>query len=167
MKRSRQRSNSRFGSSPRGRTLGQDGLTIVELLTAVVIMSILTTMVLVTSASVSKSSRNKQAIVDILDLQTRIDDYAMFNDALPSTLADIGKGGMLDPWGRAYVYAPFNTTPPGKRRKDRFLVPLNTTYDLYSIGADGLTTPSLNGGRARDDIVRANDGGYVGLGAAY
>ncbi len=167
MKRSGQRSNSRFGASRRGRKLGHDGLTIVELLTALVIIAILTTMVLVTSATVSKSTRNKQAIVDILDLQTRIDDYSMFNDALPTTLGDIGKGGMLDPWGRAYVYAPFGTTPPGKRRKDRFLVPLNTTYDLYSIGADGLTTPSLNGGRAHDDIVRANDGGYVGLGAAY
>jgi general secretion pathway protein G len=52
-------------------------------------------------------------------------------------------------------------------RKDRNLVPINSDYDLYSMGPDGESMPPLTAARSRDDIVRANNGGFVGTAEAY
>jgi general secretion pathway protein G len=50
----------------------------------------------------------------------------------------------------------------GTLRKDRNLVPINSDYDLYSLGPDGETRPPLTAGPSRDDIARAADGSFVG-----
>jgi general secretion pathway protein G len=50
---------------------------------------------------------------------------------------------------------------------DRFGVPLNTTYDLYSVGKDNSTSGSLNSSVSFDDVVRANDGGFLGQGSRF
>ena len=52
-------------------------------------------------------------------------------------------------------------------RKDRFLVPINSCYDLYSMGKDGQSVPPLTAKASWDDIVRANDGAFVGLAWQY
>ncbi len=52
-------------------------------------------------------------------------------------------------------------------RKDRFLVPLNSDFDLYSKGPDRKSVPPLTAEASRDDIIRANDGGYIGLASEY
>jgi len=167
------------------------GFTLVELMAALVLMSILTGIAVNAGVNVSTSSKNKQAIAEILVLQTRLDEYAMIRNELPMTLADVGAGDLMDPWGRGYRYLPIRIVEkkgwggwsgwgewsgwggtdkdadaeaetPGPR-KDRFLVPLNTLYDLYSAGADGETERSLAGDSSQDDILRANDGAFVGL----
>jgi general secretion pathway protein G len=48
-------------------------------------------------------------------------------------------------------------------RKDRFLVPINSDYDLYSMGPDGASAPPLTAKASHDDIIRASDGAYVGV----
>jgi general secretion pathway protein G len=55
----------------------------------------------------------------------------------------------------------------GKARKDRFLVPLNTDYDLYSDGPDGKTASPITAAPSQDDIIRASDGSYVGVAADF
>ncbi len=55
----------------------------------------------------------------------------------------------------------------GEARKDYFLVPLNTDYDLYSVGKDGNSRPPLSAPDSADDVIRANDGAYIGLAANY
>ena len=52
-------------------------------------------------------------------------------------------------------------------RKDRSLVPLNSTYDLYSMGKDGQSQPPLTAKASRDDIIRANDGSFYGIAEDY
>jgi len=52
-------------------------------------------------------------------------------------------------------------------RKDRFLVPLNSDYDLYSEGKDGESMAPLSAPQSQDDVVRANDGAYIGLASQY
>ena len=52
-------------------------------------------------------------------------------------------------------------------RKDRFLVPINSDFDLYSMGADGASVPALTAKASRDDIVRAADGAFVGLASQF
>jgi general secretion pathway protein G len=54
----------------------------------------------------------------------------------------------------------------GGARKDRFLVPINSDFDLYSMGKDGNTFLPLTAPQSHDDIIRANDGGFYGM-AAY
>jgi general secretion pathway protein G len=52
-------------------------------------------------------------------------------------------------------------------RKDRFLVPINSDYDLYSMGKDGKSSSPLTSKNGRDDIIRANDGAFIGLASDY
>jgi general secretion pathway protein G len=52
-------------------------------------------------------------------------------------------------------------------RKDKNLVPINSEYDLYSVGPDGDSVPPLTAQPSRDDIVMANDGKFIGLASDY
>jgi len=94
-------------------------------------------------------------------------------DTLPASLSAINRGSLRDPWGRPYQYLLFppsrgrGNAPPAGARKDRFLVPINTRFDLYSMGADGRTQAPLTAAVSRDDIIVANDGGFVGRAVVY
>jgi general secretion pathway protein G len=50
----------------------------------------------------------------------------------------------------------------GRPRKDRFLHPINSDYDLYSMGKDGESVEPLTAQKSHDDVIRANDGSFVG-----
>jgi general secretion pathway protein G len=84
-------------------------------------------------------------------------------------LAEAGFAHFRDPYGNAYVYLRIQGGGPGKGgvRKDRKLNPINSDFDLYSIGKDGETKTQLDNKDSLDDIVRANDGGFVGLAANF
>ena len=68
-----------------------------------------------------------------------------------------------DPWGNRYVYLRITGSNRGSLRKDRFLVPINSDFDLYSMGIDGESKAPLNTKVSQDDVVRALDGGFIGL----
>lgn len=55
----------------------------------------------------------------------------------------------------------------GKARKDHKLNPINSDFDLYSLGPDGVSKTQLTQKDSLDDIVRARDGGYVGLASEF
>jgi len=145
--------------------LDEGGWTLIELLTALVIIGILLSLTMNKSQAAMRAAKNAQAALEIMELMTTIDDYELDNDMLPVSLAALGEGGKTDPWGRAYVYAII--TNVNLARKDKFLVPVNTTYDLYSMGVDGKSKRPFNAAASHDDIVRAGDGSYVGLAAGY
>ena len=52
-------------------------------------------------------------------------------------------------------------------RRDRGLFPLNSDYDLYSLGADRATNPMVNARVSLDDVIRANNGRFFGLAGDY
>ncbi len=111
-----------------------------------------------------------RAIGEIGTLSIEIGKYQLQNNnALPATLADLGIDVPLDPWGREYIYETIAVSGGGspKFRKDKNLKPLNTDYDLFSTGEDGEYKDALNAKVSRDDIIRANDGAYIGLGEDY
>lgn len=113
-------------------------------------------------------ARVARAVGDIEAIEKEIQVYESQTGTLPLTLNDINRGTLLDPWGNPYQYLNFSTVNgKGQMRKDKNLVPLNSTYDLYSMGKDGQSVPPLTAQASRDDIVRAADGGFVGLGSEY
>ncbi len=155
--------------SPRGRSaLFQLGFTLIELL---YVMAILGTLVAIATPKMQRyvdKARVARAMGDIETIQADLAGPEMLGEGLPPTLAEIGRVDVLDPWGRPYEYAryqfdPGTGEPKGNYRKDRFLKPINSTYDLYSMGEDGLTDEDLQADVSRDDVVRANDGGFIGL----
>lgn len=108
-------------------------------------------------------ARVAKAIGDIKTLQTDL----LSQDSLPPSLAAINRHTLLDPWGRPYVYYKFppqkGKAPPAGSRKDKFLVPVNSEFDLYSLGKDGASALAFTAKPSHDDVVRANDGGFIGL----
>ncbi len=52
-------------------------------------------------------------------------------------------------------------------RRDGVDKPLSLDYDLYSMGADGVTQKKLNHAKSQDDIVRARSGKFVDLASKY
>ena len=60
-----------------------------------------------------------------------------------------------------------SVTTETTRRRDRYLFPLNTDYDLFSLGPDHRTATSLGEQVGYDDVIRANNGGFFGLASDY
>jgi general secretion pathway protein G len=113
-------------------------------------------------------ARVTRAIGDVRTFEKEIMLYALSNKKLPGSLDELGRGQLLDPWGNPYQYLNFaGAKGKGAFRKDRFLVPLNSEFDLYSMGKDGKSQPALTAQDSKDDIVRAGDGAYVGLASGF
>lgn len=141
------------------------GMTLIEMLAVLAIVGMLTGMGLPKLQSTIEQARIARAIGDIEAIQMEL----MSQDTLPDNLGAIQRAGMLDPWGNPYVYNKFppnRHVPPGARR-DRFLVPINSTFDLYSMGKDGRSSYPLQAAPSRDDIVRGNDGAFIGLASKF
>ena len=147
------------------------GMTIIELLITIAIVATLAGIAAPIFGTYVDKARSQKAISDIrTTLQAGITMYEIANDNLPVSLADISRGGMLDPWGNTYQYLNLVAAGPGWRgqaRKDQLLNPLNSDYDLYSMGENVRSALPLNNRWARDDIVRANEGGYIGLASDF
>lgn len=146
------------------------GFSLVELMLAVAIVGILATIAYPMYQNYRDRVNRTQAIADIREIENVVARYQNTTDQLPDSLADIGQAGRLDPWGHPYAYLRIdggNLDGVGMLRKDRNLVPLNSDYDLYSSGKDGKSETPLTATVSRDDIVRANNGGFVGLATDY
>ncbi len=146
-------------------------MTLIELISVMVILGILASLGTRQFSVVKYQAQVARAIGDIRAIQTDLVTIEMGGQPLPSSLTDIGRGSMRDPWGNPYVYFPFPPTkgnaPPAGARRDRFLVPINSTFDLYSMGRDQSTSITLTAKAGQDDIVRGNDGGFIGLGSRF
>ncbi len=112
-----------------------------------------------------------EAIMDISSIGKRLTIYQLGLGAFPASLAEINADSILDPWGNPYQY--LNLSDPkikgakGHARKDHSLVPINSDFDLYSMGKDGNSVPPLTGQASRDDIVRASNGRFIGKASDY
>jgi len=145
------------------------GFTLIELVLAVALVSLLATMAVPAYSQFAERGRVSAAISDMGRIQLAVDRHRLNNsDELPATLAEVGLDDLRDPWGRPYQYLNIALAEnPGQLRKDKNLVPINTDFDLYSRGSDGESRPPLNAGPSRDDIVRANNGAFVGKAENY
>jgi general secretion pathway protein G len=143
------------------------GFTLIELVIVAALLGALAALAIPNLRRALEQARFARAIADIDAIQQNVQEYFLDNHAYPATLSDAGTGGLTDPWGNAYVYLRVEGASIGALRKDRFLVPINSDFDLYSAGPDGRSNPPLLAAASRDDIIRANDGGFVGVAADF
>jgi len=159
----------RLSKSDRGkRESCQRGFTLVELTIVLGIIMTLAALAIPSFMQALDAARYTKAVGDIRTLETDIVTYDFSNGTLPKTLTDIGRGDLLDPWGHSYVFTNYaDATKNNLIRKDRFLHPMNSDYDLFSAGKDGKWKPPITAAESHDDIIRASDGAYVGLASQF
>ena len=150
------------------RSRQQAGFTLLEILIAVFLVGILAAIALPKYNNYRDRIAQSKAIGDIKVLQMLITDFFNSNGAYPTTLSEIGNAGLKDPWGRGYIYVNLSSVQGnGKARKDHKFNPINSDFDLYSMGKDGVTKSQLTQKDSLDDIVRASDGKFVGLASDF
>ncbi len=146
------------------------GFGLLDLLLTVVIAALLTSLAVPAYDRYADRARAARAMGDIASLSLKLEEFRLnTNDRLPEALDELPVEIPLDPWGRGYQYLNIITAGPGKGglRKDGKLNPLNTDFDLYSMGKDGESKGPLSAKASQDDIVRANNGAFIGKGCDY
>ena len=150
------------------------GFTLVELMVVIAIIGTLSGIAVPIFGNYLDRARVARAKSEIRTIEKEILSFKMQRDRFPTDLAEIGLDGMLDPYKNPYQYQISTyTNKKGKvmknpeARKDHNLVPVNTDFDLYSMGKDGESKAPFTAKVSRDDIVRANDGQFIGLVIAY
>ena len=142
------------------------GLTLLELMIALVLLAVVASIAYPSYRAQIEKGRIAQAVREIQEISLVLERSFTDKGKYPASLADVGQA-KNDPWGHAYEYLNMAGASTGQVRKDKSLHPLNTDYDLYSMGPDGQTAKPLTSSKSQDDIVRANNGGFVGLGKDY
>jgi len=144
------------------------GFTILEWSIALAIVAILAAIALPAYQQYIERTRVARAVIDVASIGAKISAYEVDNREFPASLHDVGVDGMRDPWGNAYQYVNHDEKASrGKWRRDKNIVPINTDFDVFSTGKDGDSRPPLTAKASRDDIVRANNGRFVGLASEY
>ncbi len=141
-------------------------MTLLELVVAVTAAMVLASIAVPAYNGYVNRARVARAIGDIGTISLQLYRWQLNTRAFPATLAEAGLDA-TDPWGQPYQYLRVAGANRGALRKDRNLVPINTDFDLYSMGPDGATVIALTAAASQDDIVRANDGGFVGEAKDY
>ena len=114
------------------------GFGLLDLMIAVVVMSLLVAVAVPSYQQFVVRAKNARAIGDIGSMSIEIDRFRLKNNgALPNSLNELSMEIPLDPWNNPYQY-------------------------LNMIAAGPLTAEV-----SRDDIVRANNGAFIGLGEDY
>ena len=171
----------------RGRARSAAGFSLIELMIAVAIMVTLFAAAMPAYSQALDAAKVTRAVGDVRTLSRDVLAHRLTFAELPATLADIDKGYLRDPWGNAYEYLNFELATKGNggggggkgkggggggnaggpapsgARRDKWLKPLNSLYDLYSKGRDGESVDALTAQKSWDDIVMANDGAFIGL----
>ena len=156
---------SRLPLRKRGR-----GFTLLELTIAGAVVGLLAAIAFPSYARIMERQKVERAGRDLVKVAHEIERYRTTHFAVPENLSDLHMTVPKDPWGQDYRYLNFSSPAPGVAgmiRKDHNLHPLNTDFDLYSVGKDGRSFAPLTARASQDDVIWARDGGFVGLASDY
>lgn len=148
------------------------GFTLIELLVVTALIGVLATMALISISDFKDKTKVSRAAAEIRGLEKDIISYATEKGTYPTSANVPGMENLknlLDPWGNNYSYThiPDPSNPPAAARI--FIgVPINNDFDLFSNGPDKFSTDAtLTHAQSKDDIVRGNDGAFVGTAEKY
>ena len=142
------------------------GFTFLEIVVVIIIAALIVGSAFPAYMYLIDSARNRKAVQDIRDMADDIDRFWRLNKRYPTDLAEIFDQTPQDPWGINYQYLIiWNSPNPGSLpvRTDINLERLNSDYDLYSMGSDTVSLTPITEPTSRDDIVRADNGDFIGL----
>lgn len=136
---------------------------------AVAVMAVLAILAQSQFSGYVMRARNATARADIAVMEVEIQRFRSANNgALPGDLSGIGRSAFLDPWQNPYHYTKLaGVRGHGSARKDHRLNPINSDYDLFSAGKNGVFKPQVSQKDSLDDIIRARDGGFIGLASEF
>lgn len=144
------------------------GCTVIETVLALLMLAVLTQVAIAGYTDYRERAAIARAATDIAALENLIARYAAEHRVVPRSLADIGRADMKDPWGNPYQYFDHSGSKGnGQLRRGKRAVPINSDFDLYSMGKDGRSAASLSAEASRDDIIRGDDGRIVALATQY
>jgi general secretion pathway protein G len=143
------------------------GFTLIEAMMAVAILGVAIAISIPIYTQYQVKLNTAIAVTDIVNIQVAVESHYQANDVFPNSLTEVSMNLLLDPWGAPYQYLNLAGAPIGLMRKDQALVPINSDYDHYSMGPDGASVAPLTAAASRDDIVRANNGSFIGVAEDY
>jgi general secretion pathway protein G len=144
----------------------QHGFTLAETLIVTALLAVGAEAIVGGISGQLERTRVERAKQEIGQIENAIEGYRTRHHELPGSLTELGSAVPLDPWGHSYQYVNFDASGTLGQRNYAGL-PINSEFDLYSLGPDGRTGADLWSESGRDDIVRARDGGYVGSAADF
>ena len=142
------------------------GFTLVEVTIAGAILGVLAALTMTNYQIYIERVRVARAIVELKGISLHLDTIVNDGGTLPGSLA-VALLAQNDPWARPYEYRPIAGAPPAAVRKDQFLVPLNSDYDLFSKGANGVSRAAITHPDSLDDVMRGANGAFLGLARNY
>lgn len=146
----------------------QKGLTLLELMIVLAIIGILAAIAVPSFMSYREKAQYAATIAEIRQISTKVNEFFITTDRYPVNLAEVGLGNLSDPWGTPYQYLDVSIiVSKGPKRKNRATNPVNTDFDLYSMGPDGKSQLAFTAPVSFDDIVRANNGAFLGRVSDY
>lgn len=144
------------------RIANNSAFTLIELVVVVVIIMILATLAFFGYTKFVGKAQVITAISEINGIVKDVRGYQIDNGDPPVNLvdADAAYATLLDPWGNLYQYA----APPVRTQGGSNI---NSQFDVFSMGKDGLWVPDINAPQSLDDIIRAGDDKYLGKASGY
>ena len=147
------------------------GFSIIEVLIVVAIIGLLLSIASPAYENYVDRRNYASTTQSLLAIQTAIDRFYVENNRFPESLEDVDLGNLTDAWGTPFYYLDMATynrkTSDAKVRRDKKLKPVNSDYDLYSAGKDRKTRAPFTAQESRDDIVRCNNGRFIGYASEY
>lgn len=151
----------------------QKAMTLIELMLVIAVLGVIVTIAIPSYRSYIDKTNNALAASQLVAIKSVIERFYLEKHRYPATLLEIAAtlpNNGLDPWDNKYVYLNIADNWPqsrGPSRKDRNINPINTQYDLYSMGKDGLTKKQVSQKDSLDDVILARDGRFIGLAADF
>lgn len=146
----------------------QRGFTYMEIIIIAAVAAVLLGIAYANYSHWIDRARIAHAIGDIGEIQLKAQMFDLNNNRYPTNLAELGIDDLNDPWGNPYQFLSFDgMTGNGPKRKNKSMVPVNTQFDVYSMGPDGKTASPFTSIAGQDDVVMAGDGTYFGLASKY
>ena len=146
----------------------QPGFTLVQLLITIAVLGAVGFGAIPQCTSIVQDGKVSSAVADIAKIGQAAISFQLRTGVLPNSLEELDNIPSHDPWVRQYRYN--NLTGNGAIAAARInsnRTPINTLFDIYSLGQDGESVSPLTANTSGDDVVWARDGQFIGLASDY